>query len=45
MKKIVTVIGTRPEIIKMFPVIKELDKKFNNKLVFSGKHFSKKYDL
>ena len=41
MKKIVTVIGTRPEIIKMFPVIKELDKKFNNKLVFSGQHFSK----
>ena len=41
MKKIVTVIGTRPEIIKMFPLIKELDKKFDNKLIFSGQHFNK----
>ena len=40
MKKIITIIGTRPEIIKMFPVIKELDKKFNQVLVWSGQHFS-----
>ena len=41
MKKLVTVIGTRPEIIKMFPVIRELDKNFDNKLIFSGQHFNK----
>ena len=40
MKKILTVVGTRPEIIKMFPLIKELDKKFNQKIIFSGQHFS-----
>lgn len=40
MKKIITIIGTRPEIIKMFPVIKELDNKFNQILVWSGQHFS-----
>ena len=27
-KKIFTIVGTRPEIIKMFPVIIELDKYF-----------------
>ena len=41
MKKILTVIGTRPEIIKMFPLIKKLDKIFNQKIIFSGQHFSK----
>lgn len=38
---ILTIIGTRPEIIKMFPVIKEIDKKFKQTLVWSGQHFSK----
>ena len=28
--KIVTIVGTRPEIIKMSVTIKELDKNFNN---------------
>lgn len=41
MKKIITIIGTRPEIIKMFPVIKELDKNFINTLIFSGQHYDK----
>ena len=38
-KKIITIIGTRPEIIKMYPIIKELDKNFNNILVWSGQHY------
>ena len=41
MKKIITIIGTRPEIIKMFPVINELDKNFKNTLIFSGQHYDK----
>lgn len=41
MKKILTVIGTRPEIIKMYPLILKLDKNFDNKLIFSGQHFDK----
>jgi UDP-N-acetylglucosamine 2-epimerase len=38
-QKILTIIGTRPEIIKMFPVVKELDKNFKNILVWSGQHY------
>ena len=38
-KKILTILGTRPELIKMFPIINELDKNFNNKLVWSGQHY------
>ena len=38
-KKILTILGTRPELIKMFPVVKELDKTFNNKLIWSGQHY------
>jgi UDP-N-acetylglucosamine 2-epimerase len=38
-KKIVTIIGTRPEIIKMFPLINQLDEHFNNILVWSGQHY------
>jgi UDP-N-acetylglucosamine 2-epimerase (non-hydrolysing) len=38
-KKILTILGTRPELIKMFPIINKLDKKFNNKLVWSGQHY------
>ena len=38
-KKILTILGTRPELIKMFPVINKLDKKFDNKLVWSGQHY------
>mgnify|MGYP001168243853 CR=1 FL=1 len=38
-KKILTILGTRPELIKMFPLINKLDKKFNNKLIWSGQHY------
>lgn len=38
-KKILTILGTRPELIKMFPIINILDKKFDNKLVWSGQHY------
>jgi len=38
-KKITTIIGTRPEIIKMYPIIKELDKNFDNELIWSGQHY------
>ncbi|MDC1224045.1 UDP-N-acetylglucosamine 2-epimerase (non-hydrolyzing) [Pelagibacteraceae bacterium] len=38
-KKILTILGTRPELIKMFPIINKLDKKFNNQLVWSGQHY------
>ena len=38
-KKILTILGTRPELIKMFPIINKLDKKFDNKLIWSGQHY------
>ena len=41
MKKSITIVGTRPEIIKMFPVIVELDKNFQNTLILSGQHYDK----
>lgn len=41
MKKIFIVIGTRPEIIKMSPLIPRLDKKFDLTIVFTGQHYSK----
>lgn len=40
-KKAVSIIGTRPEIIKMYPLILNLDKIFDHKIIFSGQHFSK----
>lgn len=39
--KAVTVIGTRPEIIKLAPLIPLLDEQFEHTLVFSGQHYSK----
>jgi UDP-N-acetylglucosamine 2-epimerase len=41
MTKVITLIGTRPEIIKMSPVLTKLDKHFDHILVFSGQHYSK----
>ena len=38
--KIVTVIGTRPEIIKMSKLIPLLDKHFDHTFVFTGQHYS-----
>ena len=40
-KKIVSIIGTRPEIIKMYPLILNLDKMSDHIIIFSGQHFSK----
>jgi UDP-N-acetylglucosamine 2-epimerase len=37
--KIVTVIGTRPEIIKMSPVVEMLDKNFDHTLIHTGQHY------
>ncbi len=39
MKKITTIIGTRPEITKTAAVIEELDKKFKNILIYTGQHY------
>ncbi|MBI2547525.1 MAG: UDP-N-acetylglucosamine 2-epimerase (non-hydrolyzing) [Candidatus Aenigmarchaeota archaeon] len=36
-----TIIGTRPEIIKMSRLIPLLDKNFDHRFVFSGQHYSK----
>ncbi len=38
--KIATVIGTRPEIIKMSRLIPLLDKKFNHTFIFTNQHYS-----
>jgi UDP-N-acetylglucosamine 2-epimerase len=40
MKKIYIIIGTRPEIIKMSPVIPSLESKFNVKVIYTGQHYS-----
>lgn len=39
MKKIVTILGTRPEIIKMSPIVEDLDRFFKQYLIFSGQHY------
>lgn len=39
--KLVTIIGTRPEIIKMARLIPLLDDNFNHCFIFSGQHYSK----
>lgn len=44
MKKIMTIIGTRPEIIKMSPILPLLDEEFEHVLVHSGQHYSKEMD-
>ena len=41
--KVVTVIGTRPEIIRLSRVIPEMDKYFDHKLVHTGQNFD--YEL
>ena len=38
--KIITVIGTRPEIIKLSPLLPIFDKEFNHKIVHTGQHYS-----
>lgn len=41
--KVLTVVGTRPEIIKLSAVIKELDRQFDHCLVHSGQNYD--YEL
>ncbi len=38
--KILTVVGTRPEIIRLSEIIKKLDEFFNHKLIFTNQNFS-----
>ncbi len=42
--KIVTVVGTRPEIIKLSPVIPLLCEAFEHRLIHSGQHYSYSMD-
>ena len=42
--KLVTIIGTRPEIIKMSPLLPLFDKDYEHILVHSGQHYSKNMD-
>jgi UDP-N-acetylglucosamine 2-epimerase (non-hydrolysing) len=44
MKKILTILGTRPEIIKLSPLIPLLDERFTHVLVHSGQHYSHEMD-
>ena len=37
--KILTILGTRPEIIRLSAIIKKLDKNFNHILVNTGQNF------
>ncbi len=39
-KKLITVVGTRPELIKLSPVIPLLAERFEHRLVHSGQHYS-----
>jgi UDP-N-acetylglucosamine 2-epimerase (non-hydrolysing) len=42
--KIATILGTRPEIIKLSPLIPLLDKEFNHILIHTGQHYSYSMD-
>lgn len=44
MSKVLSMIGTRPEIVKMSPVIPLLDQSFDHILVHSGQHYSHELD-
>lgn len=44
MKRILTFIGTRPEIIKMSPLIPRLDAGYEHALIHSGQHYSPNMD-
>ena len=43
-KKILTIIGTRPEIIRLSKIIPKLDKQFNNILVHTGQNYDYELD-
>ena len=40
MTKLISIFGTRPEIIKMAPLIPLLDKEFEHKFIFTSQHYS-----
>lgn len=40
MEKLATIIGTRPEIIKISPLVGKLDKKFEHCFIFTDQHYS-----
>jgi len=42
--KLVTILGTRPEIIKLSPLIPILDRKFDHKIIHTGQHYSENMD-
>jgi UDP-N-acetylglucosamine 2-epimerase len=42
--KIVTIIGTRPEIIKMSPLLQSLNKSFKHYLIHTGQHYDPELD-
>ncbi|MFH1310744.1 MAG: UDP-N-acetylglucosamine 2-epimerase (non-hydrolyzing) [Candidatus Omnitrophota bacterium] len=44
-KKIITTLGTRPEIIKLYPIIPLLDKHFTQVVVHTGQHYDYNMDL
>lgn len=44
MKKVMTVLGTRPEVIKLSPLIPLLHERFTHVLVHSGQHYSYEMD-
>lgn len=44
MNKIITVLGTRPELVKLSPLIPKLDEKFKQIIVHTGQHYDKEMD-
>ena len=44
-KKVLTVLGTRPEIIRLSCILKALDKYFNHEIVNTNQNFSKNLNL
>src|SRR4029077_7446643 len=44
MKKLLTVLGTRPEITKLSPLLPELDARFRHVVAHTGQHYDEKMD-
>ncbi|MGE0702786.1 MAG: non-hydrolyzing UDP-N-acetylglucosamine 2-epimerase [Vicinamibacterales bacterium] len=43
-RRVVTILGTRPEIIKLSPVLPLMDERFDHVIVHSGQHYSYELD-